>query len=99
MHNIYTILNNRLPYETFADNLTIYTTMHFEKYEKDGEIFAKTTNITLRINPQKTIIHLDNLFNGNVILGILMIFLCYKKYYTLFCNCMKYIMFWFSNYR
>ncbi|KYN18498.1 PREDICTED: protein takeout-like [Trachymyrmex cornetzi] len=42
---------------------------HYEKFEKDGDIYMRATKYTVKFSPNHVTLQFDNLFNGDSILG------------------------------
>ncbi|XP_071570862.1 take-out-like carrier protein [Temnothorax nylanderi] len=43
--------------------------IHFEKFQKDGETYMRSTKYMVKFIPKHVSLHFDNLFNGDNILG------------------------------
>ena len=52
------------------DDLRTKHETHYEKFEKDGDIYMRATKYIVKFLPDHVTLQFDNLFNGDSILGI-----------------------------
>lgn len=52
------------------DDLRTKHETHYEKFEKDGDIYMRAKKYIVKFSPHHITLQFDNLFNGDSILGI-----------------------------
>lgn len=69
-------ISNFLLFFSLLVNSTFHYTVDFDLVDKNGKEFIQTKNPQLTYVTERSYYHLDNLFNGNKLLGSILNYLC-----------------------